>query len=371
MPFRRRWWVAAALGVAALAATTAPQVSAGGTDDARVIGGVSLVNDATGRPVLGLSPVTDGTVVDRTRLAGRDLDLRADLAPGAHPDGVTFTLTGAAGGSVSQSDPRAPYQLRLPETPDTYTLTVRAQAAGAPVTVRFTVTGNQPTKTPVDVLFVGNSLLGTMNAAGEDTPRLVRHLAEAAGRTIDVTEVIHSGYTLRQTWNDGLLATPLGGGRRYDFIVLQEYSTLLATDPAAATDTLLNTYAPTFGRALKPGGRVVLVKNWALVDPKPFPSRAAATAAIDAHAAALSAALSTPNLLAPIGDAFETVIAAKGTSYLIAPDGKHPNDAAIYLDAAILYGILCRESPAGLADLYLSPPAAAYLRSVAAAAIGY
>ncbi|GAB3838593.1 hypothetical protein ACFPIJ_35985 [Dactylosporangium cerinum] len=371
MPFRRRWWAAAALGVAALAATTAPHVSANGTGDTRVIGGVSLINDATGRPVLGLSPVTDGTVVDLTRLAGRDLDLRADLAPGADPDGVTFTLIGAAGGGVTRTDERAPYQVRLPATPDTYTLTVHAEEAGAPVTVRFTVAATPATPAPVDVLFVGNSLLGTMNAAGEDTPELVRHLAETAGRTIHVTEVIHSGYTLRQTWDDGLLATPLGGGRRYDFIVLQEYSTLLATNPAAATDTLLNTYAPTFARALKPGGRVVLVKNWALVDPAPFPSRAAAKAAIDAHAAALSAALSTPNLLAPIGDAFETVIAAKGTAYLIAPDGKHPNDAAIYLDAVTLYGILFRESPAGLADLYLSPPAAAYLRSVAAAAIGY
>ena len=73
-----------------------------------------------------------------------------------------------------------------------------------------------------------------------------------------------------------------------------------------------------------PGGRVVLFKNWALTDPAPFPSRTAATAAIDANYAALSAALTsapgTPNLLAPIGDAFETVIAAQGTSSLIAPD---------------------------------------------------
>jgi hypothetical protein len=115
----------------------------------------------------------------------------------------------------------------------------------------------------------------------------------------------------------------------------------------------------------------VLFKNWALVDPAPFPSRAAAKAAIDANYAALSAALATPNLLAPIGDEFETVIAAEGPSSLIVADGKHPNDTAVYLDAVTLYGVLFGESPRGLADLYVPAPVAAALRSVAASAIGY
>jgi hypothetical protein len=219
-----------------------------------------------------------------------------------------------------------------------------------------------------DVLFVGNSLLGTFNRAGhEDTPQLVRHLADAAGRTINVTEVIHSGYTLRQTWDDGLVAAALAGGKQYDAIVLQEYSTLVATNPSAARSTLLHTYAPALARALKPGGRVVLFKNWALADPRPFPSRAAAKAAIDANYASLSSALAVPHVTAPIGDEFETIIAERGLSWLIAPDGKHPNDTAIYLDAVTLYGILFRESPRDLADLYLDPAVAAELRSVAAA----
>jgi hypothetical protein len=225
---------------------------------------------------------------------------------------------------------------------------------------------------PLDVLFVGNSLIGTTNTVtGEDTPRVVEHLASIAGRTVNVTKVIHFGYSLRHTWDDGYAAGALNGAQRYDFIVLQEYSTLVATRPAVATNTLLNVYAPTFARSLKPGGRVVLFKNWALTHPAPFHSRKAAKAAIDANYAALSAALPTPNLLAPIGDEFETVIAAKGTSYLIVPDGKHPNDTAVYLDAVTLYGILFHESPRNLADLYLSKPVAAYLRSVAATAIGY
>jgi hypothetical protein len=114
---------------------------------------------------------------------------------------------------------------------------------------------------------------------------------------------------------------------------------------------------------------VVLFKNWALVDPRPFPSRAAAKAAIDANYAGLSAALPVPNVLAPIGDEFESIIADRGLSWLIAPDGKHPNDTAIYLDAVTLYGILFGESPRDLSDLYLDPAVAAELRAVAAASL--
>jgi hypothetical protein len=370
MSFRRRLCsVVAILGTVLI--WVAPDVSAGSAAAARAVTGVSLVNGVTGRPVLGLSPLTDGTVVDR------DVTIRADLATDARPTSVTFTMTGTDGGRSTHTDTRAPYTFCEGGCPPgVHTLTVQASAGrsplGGPFTVRFTVTATAATTAPVDVLFVGNSLLGTVNhGSGEDTPGLVRHLAVATGRTLNATKVIHSGYTLRQTWDDGLVATALSGARRFDFIVLQEYSTLLATNPAAARSTLLDLYAPTFARALKPGGRVVLFKNWALIDPAPFPSRAAATAAIDANAAALSAALSTPNLLAPIGDAFETVIATLGTSSLIAPDGKHPTDAAVYLDAVTLYAILLRDSPRHLPDLYLPAATAATLRAVAAAATGY
>ncbi|MEV4141133.1 discoidin domain-containing protein [Dactylosporangium sp. NPDC049742] len=133
----------------------------------------------------------------------------------------------------------------------------------------------------------------------------------------------------------------------------------------------LSIYAPTFPRALKPGGKVVLFKNWALVDPAPFPTRAAAVAATDTNYAALSGALPAANLVAPISDTFETVIATRGTSFLIVADGKHPNDTAVYLDAATLYGILFRESPRPLSNLYAAATTATSMRDVAATAIGY
>jgi hypothetical protein len=233
----------------------------------------------------------------------------------------------------------------------------RGAAAGRPVTL--------------DVLFVGNSLIGTPGVTGEDTPDLVRRLARTSGRTVRTTKVIRFGHTLQRTWEAGPARRALTGSARYDFILLQEYSTLIVTDPARVTATLLRTYAPALARSLKPGGRVVLFKNWALADPAPFGSRARYVAAIDAGYARLAAALPLPTLVAPISDAFETVVARDGTGALLVPDGKHPADHAVYLDAATLYGVFFGCSPRDLPDLHVSPAAAARLRGAAATALGY
>jgi hypothetical protein len=351
------------------------------------IGALMLVNNATHQPILGLSPLVDGATVDLTRLANRNLSLQATLASGVSAASVAFRLTGAKGTSLARTENTAPYFLcndyvdcPLLSTPDTYTLTVQAYSGtdasgvtvGSATTIHFTVSATATAVPALDVLYIGNSLIGTATTAtGEDTPALVQHLASTAGRTVRTTKVIHFGNTLQQTWDAGEVANALSGANTYDYIVLQEYSTLVATNPGAATSTLLNTYAPTFARALKPGGKVVLFKDWALVDPAPFATRAANVAAINTNYAALSSALPTPNLVAPISDEFEKLIAANGTSYLIVSDGKHPNDAAIYLDAATLYGILFRESPRVLSSQYLSATTGAALREVAAGQIGY
>lgn len=354
---------------------------------ARTVNGVTLVNDVTRRPVAGVSPITEGAVIDLTRLANRRLSLRATLMDGVRAGSVSFTLTGAKRSRYARTDNAAPYFLggdyvdcRQLATPDRYTLVVQPYlkpgAAGGVLgpafTVHFTVSATPVAAAPVDVLLVGNSLTGnSTGATHEDTPAVVQHLASMTGRTIRMTKVIRFGSTLQQTWDAGEVSGALDGSTRYDFVVLQEYSTVTATDLEAASSALTGTYAPAISRVLKPGGKVVLFKNWALTSPAPFADRAENVAAIDAHYATLAARLTIPTVLAPISDEFETVIRARGTSFLIVPDGKHPTDAAIYLDAVTLYGIIFGRSPRALADLYLPSADASYLRAVAATAIGY
>lgn len=221
----------------------------------------------------------------------------------------------------------------------------------------------------IDVLFVGNSLIGTRAESGEDTPDVLRRMARSAGRTVRVTKVIRFGSTLQRTWDTGAVRRALR--TRYDFVLLQEYSTLVVRDPARARRTLLHTYVPALSRALKPGGRVVLFKNWALARPAPFASRAAYVAALDAGYARLAAALPLPTVVAPVSDGFETVVARAGIRELLVPDGKHPNGRAVYLDAALLYGLFFGTSPRDLPDLYVPAAAAAALRDAAALALGH
>src|SRR4029453_14253104 len=112
MPYRYRLHAAAALGIAAVVlAWVAPRVSADSGGDIRAVSGVSLVNDATRRPILGLSPLTDGTVVDLTRLANPNLSLQATIAAGIAPGSVAFTMIGAKGSSYTRTDSQAPYFL--------------------------------------------------------------------------------------------------------------------------------------------------------------------------------------------------------------------------------------------------------------------
>ncbi|MBM2623606.1 hypothetical protein JIG36_49780 [Actinoplanes sp. LDG1-06] len=353
------------------------------------IAGLTLINNVSRKPILGVSPVLDGTVVDLTRLANRNLSLRADLVDGATAGSVRFTLTGAKGTSWTRIESVAPYFLcndyvdcPLLATADSYTLTAQAfsaanaggSALGTASTIRFSVSATAVAQPAVDVLFVGNSLIGTPTVStGQDTPQVLQSMASATGRTVNVTKVIHFGNTLQQTWNAGEVAAAVNGSKRYDYVVLQEYSSLVPTNLASASGTLLNTYAPALSPVLKPGGKVVLFKDWATVDPAPFANRAAYVTALNTNYAKLSARLALPNLVAPISDTFEPLIAANGTSYLIVADGKHPHGRAIYMNAATLYGILFRTSPRTVPNLYVDSDSttAPGLRNASAAAIGY
>ncbi|AGZ44159.1 discoidin domain-containing protein [Actinoplanes friuliensis] len=354
---------------------------------AAAISGVSLIDNTARQPVAGFNPLRDGATVDLAQLAHRTLSLRADPSSGAAVGSVFFTLTGAGGNTYTRVESKAPYFLcndfiDCPQllVAGTYTVTVQAYTGadrqgavlGAPLTVHFTVRGDAAPTDALDVLFIGNSLIGTRTGAtNQDTADVVKSLAATSGRALNLTEVIHFGNTLQETWDAGEVKSALSSAKKYDLILLQEQSTLVTKNFAAAEKALLDTYAPAVVKNLEPGGRVLLFENWALADNAGFPSRAANVAAIESGYARLSAELTVPNTIVPISDAFEKIIAADGTSGLIVADGRHPNDKAIYLDAAVLYGILFTTSPENLAGLYLPAATAARLRAVAADVLGY
>jgi hypothetical protein len=216
------------------------------------------------------------------------------------------------------------------------------------------------------VLFIGNSLTATeTSATGEDMPKVLSQLASSRGKTFSYKKAINLGHTLQDTW-DAQIAQPfLTGATRYDFIVLQEYSTVPVQDPTLFYDTAVVTYQPSVQRSLTAAGTVLLFENWALTDLYPFSNRADYTAALDANYATLSGKLSTRNVIAPLSRAYEKVFATRPQTYLLM-DGKHPNDAGVYLDACVFYAVVFGESPVGLPALYLSAADASFLQGVAA-----
>jgi MYXO-CTERM domain-containing protein len=225
--------------------------------------------------------------------------------------------------------------------------------------------------TSANVLFIGNSLTARQSSAtGEDLPAVLARLASGRQKTLTYKEAIDLGHTLQESWAAQIPEPFLTGATHYDFIVLQEYSTLAVQNPTAFYDTAVSTYQPSIARSLASSGTLFLFENWALTDISPFATRVAYTAALDANYATLSTKLSTHNAIAPLSRAFERVLETKPQSYLMY-DGLHPTDAAIYLNACVFYALLFGESPAGLPPLYLSATEAAFLQGAAAKVVEF
>ncbi len=216
------------------------------------------------------------------------------------------------------------------------------------------------------VLFLGNSLTATLATTGDDMPAVLSRFAANRGRALAVSKAIDLGHTLQESWAASIPQPYLAGAAQYDVIVYQEYSTLALTSPDAFFSTALTTYQPSIQKALKPGAQMLLFENWALQIPSPYSTRAQAVAALHANYAQLSTALSTANSIVPFSGAWEAVFATRPQSFLFLSDGKHPNDAGIYLDACLMYATLFAESPVGMPALFLSAQDAAFLQGVAA-----
>jgi len=222
-----------------------------------------------------------------------------------------------------------------------------------------------------NVLFIGNSLTAVQSSAtGEDLPAVLARLASGRQKTLTYKEAIDLGHTLQESWAAQIPEPFLTGATHFDFIVLQEYSTLAVQNPTDFYNTAVSTYEPSIARSLASSGTLFLFENWALTDISPFATRVAYTAALDANYATLSTKLSTHNAIAPLSRAFEKVLETKPQSYLMY-DGKHPTDAAIYLNACVFYALLFGESPAGLPPLYLSATEAAFLQDAAAQVVEF
>ncbi len=202
----------------------------------------------------------------------------------------------------------------------------------------------------LDVLFVGNSF-----TARNDVPGLVARLAAARDKTLRHHLVSAGGASLRAHWNKGEAKAAIEAAR-YDYVVLQEQSTLPVKNAARMRENVL-----LFDEAIRASGaRTALYMTWARAH-EPHNQRVIA----DAYT---SVGTEIGATVVPVGLAWQRFLSEHESPVLHDKDGSHPTLAGSYLAACVLYSVLFGESPAEIATPVegLGDDDAALLRAAAA-----
>jgi hypothetical protein len=182
------------------------------------------------------------------------------------------------------------------------------------------------------VLFVGNSF-----TARNDLTGLIARLAIARGRKMEHRLISAGGASLRRHWNAGEAFQAMQAVR-YDFVVLQEQSTLPVKSPARMHESVR-----LFDEAIRASGaKTVLYMTWARR--KAPETQAAITNAYNQIGVELDA------LVVPVGVAWQKVLSRKGHPVLHDRDDSHPTMAGTYLAACVFLASLVKEDPVDVGD---------------------
>ena len=254
------------------------------------------------------------------------------------------------------------------------------------------------------ILFVGNSFtFGALSPVMEwnartvtdlnhdgvgGVPALFKRFADEAGLTLDVTLETAAGQTLDWHWRTRQSALD----RAWDYVVLQEYSTLDPDRPGDATKLLsASGQLATMFHARNPNVKIGLVATWSRPD-QTFPTtghwagKPIERMAIDIRQADDRALQASGKIawVIPVGQAFNCAIASgiadanpydetdPGKIDLWADDHYHASTAGYYLEALTVFARVTARDPRTLGsgesaarELGLAPTLTARLQRVA------
>lgn len=184
----------------------------------------------------------------------------------------------------------------------------------------------------MNVLFIGNSFTGR-----NDVPELIARLAAARGKELRHRLISAGGASLRMHWNKGDAAHAIRQ-TRYDFVVLQEQSTLPVKNAQRMHENIR-----LFDEVIrKSGAKTALYLTWARKQ-APATQKAISEAYIT-----IGAELGAT--VVPAGVAWEQYLREHKTPVLHDKDGSHPTLAGSYLAACVFLGVLFGEDPVGIAS---------------------
>lgn len=196
------------------------------------------------------------------------------------------------------------------------------------------------------VIFVGNSY-----TYQNDLPGWVERLAESAGtKRIETDARTAGGAMLQDHWSNADTVSAISDGT-WDFVVLQGQS----VEPIAAPSGFQQ-HALLLAEAASTAGAVpVFFETWARavgheVYDEPWSGGTPAAMQEGLRNAYTQAANDAGGVLAPVGDAWETVLAQHPGIQLHGGDGSHPTEHGTYLAACVFYGTLAGLPSQGITE---------------------
>jgi len=187
------------------------------------------------------------------------------------------------------------------------------------------------TKSPVRLLFVGNSLTYVGNL-----PAVLDALAASNRKPVQSDMIVKGGTTLTERVSDGSVMRALAE-KHYDYVVLQERGgdMVCAFGPTSCTDAEASLGA--LARLVaQHGSRAILLGTY-----QSLPQ--ASTELIKAESTAASRASIA---YIPVSDRFQTAMASASSAEWLYADGTHPGHDLVLLEATLLYRQLFGTLPA-------------------------
>jgi hypothetical protein len=202
-----------------------------------------------------------------------------------------------------------------------------------------------------------------------DLPDEFARLARSAGHRVETGRATADGARLADHVVSAATATSLRSSR-WDVVVLQEQSQIPAVD-SFRQDEMYPAARTLVARVRQAGAQPMFFLTWAHRDGWPengYLDYSSMQAAIDDgyHTIAHEQQVT----IAPVGEAWGSVLDQEASPGLWQDDGTHPTEKGTYLAACVFYAAIFRESPKGLSYRgHLSAAEAARLQEVAVATV--
>jgi hypothetical protein len=183
-----------------------------------------------------------------------------------------------------------------------------------------------PEKQTIRVLFIGNSLTFTNHL-----PQVLQQMAALEERSLICQAVTFPNVSLRFHWLVGRARRAIRDAR-WDYVILQDYSTQPLNNPAATIK-----YMTLFINAARQAGATpIIFENWT----HRFHADDYATMHRTYHDIAVTAQVA----VAPIGTAWRAARQSLPDIKLYTDD-RHPSPAGTYLAACVLYQTILQKAP--------------------------